>query len=186
LKDLQKYQSILFVLFTMALIVNLAMFDSVAFKGSILPVFNINLSQAKERATGSDANIDRISISQEVQIVKDESSKSTTQNSDERHLVLQAKEDLAHRLSIKVDKVKLLELRAVTWPDSSLGCPKAGEVYDQVPQNGFLIRLEAEGSMYFYHSDGTLNPFFCEETSRIVPHPGKGDEFIPKPGIEID
>jgi hypothetical protein len=40
--------------------------------------------------------------------------------------------------------------------------------------------------MYFYHSAGALNPFLCEETSQIVPHPGKGDEFIPPPGVEID
>ena len=186
LKNQKKHQSILLALFTMALICVLFIFDSVAFNRSILPIFNINFSRANDGEAGSDANVDRITVSQEVKIVKDESSKSTTQDSLERQLVLQAKNNLAQRLSIKVDKVTLREIRAVTWPDASLGCPKAGEVYNQVPHKGFLIRLEAGGRMYFYHSAGTLNPFLCEETSQIVPHPGKGDEFIPPPGIEID
>jgi hypothetical protein len=80
----------------------------------------------------------------------------------------------------------LLEVREVTWPDSSLGCPQRGKFYNQVPQDGLLIRLEAEGCMYFYHSAGTLNPFLCEESSRMVPHPTRGDEFVPPPGSEID
>lgn len=186
MKDLQKHKSILLALFMMALVCILAIFYSAAFNRSILTMFSINVSQANEGTEGSDVNIDRITNSQEGKTVKDESSKSTNQNSHEKELVLQAKKDLAQRLSIKVDNVTLLEIRTVTWPDSSLGCPKAGEVYNQVPQKGFLIRLEVGGCMYFYHSAGTVNPFLCEETSRIVPHPHKGDEFIPKPGIEID
>ena len=170
----------------MALFCTLAIFDSVIFKESSQPEISISLSQANEGVTGSGTKIDKKAISQVNKIVKDEFSKSRNQNSLKRELVLQAKKDLAQRLSIKVDKITLLEIRAVIWPDSSLGCPKAGEVYDQVPQNGFLIRLEVEGSMYFYHSAETLSPFLCEETAQIVPHPDKGDEFIPPPDIGID
>lgn len=190
MKNQQKYKSMLFVLFTIGFICFMTSFDSVAFKESILPInkepLNIGLSRANEGAAGSDANIDKTNISQEVKMVKDESSKSTAQNSIESQLILQAKKDLAHRLSIEVDKITLLEIRAVAWPDSSHGCPKKGVVYNQIPQNGFLIRLEVGGRKYFYHSAGTLNPFLCEETSNIVPHPRKGDEFIPPPGVEIE
>jgi hypothetical protein len=101
-------------------------------------------------------------------------------------MVMQAKEDLARRLSVKVDEIKLLEAREVTWPDSSLGCPQPGKVYSQVLQDGLLIRLEVGGRMYFYHSGEVLGPFLCEQTSRIVPHPTKDEEFVPPPESEID
>ena len=186
MKNPRQYPSFLLGLFTCALICVLAVFDSVAVNGSIVPAVSVNHSLASEDAVGSDANIGGITVSQEVNIVEDESSKSTAQNSVDSQLVQQAKKDLAKRLSINADKVTLRELRAVTWPDASLGCPKAGEVYAQGPQDGFLIRLEAGGRMYFYHSTGTQKPFLCEETSQMIPHPRKGDEYVPPPGVEID
>src|SRR5690606_21173639 len=63
-----------------------------------------------------------------------------------------AQQDLAERLGIPVDQVEVREVRQVTWPDASLGCPQPGQVYAQVTQEGLLIRLSANGSMYFYHS----------------------------------
>lgn len=101
-------------------------------------------------------------------------------------MVLKAKKDLAHRLSIQIDRINLLEVRPVTWPDASLGCPQRGKVYSQVRQDGLLIRMKAGGRFYFYHSGGDLDPFLCEQTSRMIPHPTKGDEFVPPPGSEID
>lgn len=182
----QKQPSKLLVPVTMALMFVLAALGSVAFSESFLPLFGVTLLQAKERGAGADSNSISLTTSQEETRVKDQSSQSTTQDSPEKRLVLQAKKDLAQRLTVKVDKVKLLEIRAVTWPDSSIGCPKEGEVYDQTPQKGFLIRLESGGRMFFYHSAGTGIPFFCEKASRMVPHPPKGDEFIPRPGIDVD
>jgi hypothetical protein len=98
-----------------------------------------------------------------------------------------AKEDLASRLSVAVDEIKLLEVRQVTWPDTSLGCPQPGLVYSQVSQEGLLIRLRVAGRMYFYHSGGTQDPFLCEGTSQVVPQvTPKADEFVPPPDSEID
>jgi len=114
------------------------------------------------------------------------SSESETRDSQPEQLVLQAKKDLAQRLSVSIDKIKLLEARAVNWPDSSLGCPKAGMIYTQQVQPGFLIRLKVAKQMYFYHSGGAQNPFLCKESAKMIPHPGQGDEFIPPPGIKID
>lgn len=84
-------------------------------------------------------------------------------------LVLQAREDLAGRLSIEVDQIDLVEVKAVVWPDASLGCPQPGVVYKQVPQDGALIRLRAEGRVFDYHSGGSRGPFLCERTLRIEP-----------------
>jgi hypothetical protein len=101
--------------------------------------------------------------------------------------VNQAKEDLARRLSVETDQIDLLEARQVTWPDSSLGCPKPGMVYAQALQEGLLIRLGVAVRMYFYHSGGDQDPFLCEQTSRQVPSiTPLSDEWLPPPGSKTD
>jgi len=78
-------------------------------------------------------------------------------------LIEKAREDLAQRLSISVSQIKLIEAKAVTWPDASLGCPQPDMVYIQVPQDGALIVLQAEGNIYEYHNGGSRGLFLCEK-----------------------
>ncbi len=94
-------------------------------------------------------------------------------------LVMQAKEDLAGRLSIGVDQIDLIEAEAVVWPDSSLGCPRPGMMYTQVQHDGLLIRLRVGKRIYDYHSGGNRPPFLCDQATKgdgLVPPPGSGDQ----------
>ena len=101
--------------------------------------------------------------------------------------VRRAQEDLADRLDVSIDRIVVREVRAVTWPDASLGCPEPDQVYAQVEQEGLLIRLSAGDEMYFYHSGGDQAPFLCENTNQILPQvTPKTDEFVPPPDSEID
>ena len=77
------------------------------------------------------------------------------------NLVIQAKEDLAHRLSIPIDQIEVLEAKSVVWPDASLGCPQPGMRYKQVPVDGALIRLQTNGQVHEYHSGGGRGLFLC-------------------------
>ena len=81
--------------------------------------------------------------------------------SDIENLVIRAKEDLAHRLSMPIGQIEVLEARSVVWPDASLGCPQPGMRYKQVPVDGVLIRLQANGQVYEYHSGGGRGLFLC-------------------------
>jgi hypothetical protein len=76
-------------------------------------------------------------------------------------LVAQARADLARRLAIEPAAIGLLELKEVVWPDRSLGCPRPGMVYPQVPQDGLLIVLRAAGRNYDYHGGAGREPFLC-------------------------
>jgi hypothetical protein len=106
---------------------------------------------------------------------------------DQNPLVLLAREDLAERLNVPMEEIKLLSFDEVVWPDASLGCSQPGMVYAQVPQDGSLIRLGVGREMYFYHSGGDRAPFLCEGTSQIIPEfTPINDELIPPPGSEID
>jgi hypothetical protein len=77
-------------------------------------------------------------------------------------LIAQAREDLAQRLEIPIDRVELVEAQSVTWPDKGLGCPQPGMAYLQVQVDGLLIRLRVGDSFYEYHSGDDRPPFLCE------------------------
>src|SRR5262245_20683020 len=66
-----------------------------------------------------------------------------------------ARDDLAGRLGVDVGQIEVVEARAVTWPDGSLGCPQPGMAYPQVLVDGLLIRLRAQGRLYAYTAAGT-------------------------------
>jgi len=74
---------------------------------------------------------------------------------------MQAQKDLAHRLSVPIDQIEVLEAKSVVWPDASLGCPQRGMRYKQVPVDGVLIRLQAHGQVHEYHGGGRRGLFLC-------------------------
>lgn len=101
-------------------------------------------------------------ILNEEETVPDTPTSSTPYDSDLENLVTQAKEDLAGRLSIPIDQIEVLDARSVVWPDASLGCPQPDMRYKQVQVDGALIRLQAEGQVYEYHSGGSRGLFLCQ------------------------
>lgn len=73
----------------------------------------------------------------------------------ERDKVVEAaRRDLAQRLGVGVDAVRLVSVEARQWADASLGCPQPGKVYAQTIVDGFRLILETGGSRYDYRSDG--------------------------------
>ncbi|HKZ71122.1 MAG TPA: hypothetical protein VJ020_13640 [Anaerolineales bacterium] len=78
-------------------------------------------------------------------------------------LIVEAKQDLAQRLSISVTRISLVKAEVVVWPDSSLGCPQPGMLYKQVPEDGALVILLVEGNVYEYHIGGSRGLFLCEK-----------------------
>ena len=80
-------------------------------------------------------------------------------------LIEKAKEDLAQRLSISITQIDLVEATEMVWPDTSLGCPLPGMVYEQVQTAGYIIQLEANREKYGYHTDIDNTVFLCEPAS---------------------
>ncbi len=73
-----------------------------------------------------------------------------------------ARQDLAQRLGIDASAIEVVQVEAVTWPDTSLGCPKPGMMYPQVLVEGVLLQLRANGQIYRYHGDGQNRMFLCD------------------------
>lgn len=76
-------------------------------------------------------------------------------------LVGRAKQDVATRVSVPVDQVQVVSVTRVAWPDSSLGCPKPGQMYSQIVTPGYKIVLQADGTTYEYHTDLTQRVTAC-------------------------
>ena len=66
---------------------------------------------------------------------------------------LAARRDLAGRLAVPEEAVRLGAARASRGDDSSLGCPVEGEVYRAGPIEGYVLTLEHAGRRYTYHTD---------------------------------
>ncbi|HEY3313528.1 MAG TPA: hypothetical protein VGK00_17955 [Anaerolineales bacterium] len=78
-------------------------------------------------------------------------------------LVKAAMQDLAMRLSVRLDQITLVEASQVTWPDASLGCPRPGMMYAQVLIPGFRIVLKVGDQLYEYHSGRGGELTTCKE-----------------------
>ncbi len=73
-----------------------------------------------------------------------------------------ARADLARRLGVSPDRIQVVQVETVVWPDQGLGCPQPGMAYLQIPVDGLRILLAHGGRTYAYHSGGLRPPFLCE------------------------
>lgn len=78
-------------------------------------------------------------------------------------LVAKCKADLAARLKVSADEVKVVSVEEVTWPDASLGCPQPGMDYTMALVDGYRIVLQVQGKTYEYHTDRAQRLVYCEQ-----------------------
>jgi hypothetical protein len=98
------------------------------------------------------------------------SSQVSTELPTEMNLTQQtefARAELAERLGVEVEALRLLEAEHVHWSDSSLGCPLPDRGYMQVITPGVLIRFAYGKVVYEYHAGRSGKPFLCEPPGTI-------------------
>lgn len=100
----------------------------------------------------------------------------------EKKLTQIVRKDLATRLKLDVETIKLVSVEPIEWPNAALGCPSPGKVYAQGTVPGFRIRLEAENNEYSYHLDRTGQFLLCPENNVDLPE----NPSIPVEPGEID
>lgn len=94
----------------------------------------------------------------------------------EQVLAAPAIADLSARLGIPADQITVVEAKAVTWPDASLGCPAPDMMYAQVLTDGVQVILEANGQTYDYHGRTPTDLFLCGPNGPMpaAAAPGRG------------
>ncbi len=82
-----------------------------------------------------------------------------------------ARRDLAERLDLPQRRVFLVEVMPYEWPDTSLGCPLAGQEILPDPTAGYRIVLRVGQQNYIYHSN-TVRVFQCPPEAEVLPAVG--------------
>ena len=89
--------------------------------------------------------------------------------------------DLAARVGVDKNEIRILHAIAVIWNDSSLGCPQPGQFYTQVLVHGFWIVLEHDGERYSYHAGNKGIFRLCTNAPRgplVTPPGGRRDTDV--------
>jgi hypothetical protein len=86
-------------------------------------------------------------------------------------IVSRAKNELSQKTGVNMERISVLEVEAVEWPDSSLGCGEPGTVYLPVITPGFRILLEADGQIYSYHTNASDQIILCDQPQPIKINP---------------
>jgi hypothetical protein len=72
--------------------------------------------------------------------------------------------DAASHLGIGRDQLRVDQVEAREWGDSSLGCPQPGNLYSQIVTPGFVIVINSGGKQLEYHSDTRARVVLCRES----------------------
>lgn len=84
-------------------------------------------------------------------------------------LVEVARADLAERLDVDAESIRVSRFSAVTWRDGSLGCPAPDGLYTQALVKGYRLVLSVDATDYYYHAGAAGEPFLCPEERRRDP-----------------
>ena len=95
---------------------------------------------------------------------------------------LLAVEDLAGRLGVGSDSIRIAGVEEVVWPNAGLGCPQPDMKYAQVQVDGLRITLIHDDLTYVYHSGGSAEPFLCLPTSAKDTGEPTTQHTLPLPG----
>ncbi len=66
-----------------------------------------------------------------------------------------AQQDLAQKLNVGVDQVRVLSSEQVEWPDGCLGVRMPGKMCTQMVTSGYRVVFEVNGKQYEYHTNET-------------------------------
>ena len=69
--------------------------------------------------------------------------------------------DLARRLDVPPESIKISGARRVTWRSGALGCPEPGMQYTEALVPGSVIYLQVDNVIHAYHGKIGAEPFYC-------------------------
>jgi hypothetical protein len=72
--------------------------------------------------------------------------------------------DAGTQLGIAPTDLTVETVEAREWSDSSLGCPRQGQMYAQVLTPGFLVVITSSGRRLEYHTDQRGRVVLCSQS----------------------
>jgi len=90
-------------------------------------------------------------------------SRGTPASPDAQASIDAALADAAAHLGVSSAALKVDQVEPRQWGDSSLGCPKPGQMYSQIVTPGFVIVISGPGKQLEYHADTRGHVVLCQE-----------------------
>src|SRR6266852_5987298 len=87
----------------------------------------------------------------------------SSSSADPQPAVDAALRDAAAHLGASPAALKVDQVEPRQWGDSSLGCPKPGQMYSQIVTPGFFIIISGAGKQLEYHTDTRGHVVLCQE-----------------------
>ena len=81
----------------------------------------------------------------------------------------------AERLGVDPSAVTVIDYRAVTWSDGSLGCPEPGKMYTQALVDGHQLILSVAGNPASYHAGNAGTFSYCPNPRAPLPPGSSGN-----------
>jgi hypothetical protein len=75
---------------------------------------------------------------------------------------------LAQEFNLPMRRIQLLEMQAVAWRDSSLGCPVEGQDYAAIIIDGYRLVVSVGDTEYLFHTDFD-RPTLCDPENEVLP-----------------
>jgi hypothetical protein len=75
---------------------------------------------------------------------------------------------VADELDLSTRRVQLVDIQAVTWADTSLGCPQENQDYSALEIDGYRIVVMAGETGYIFHSD-PISIYPCQMEQEVLP-----------------
>lgn len=82
-----------------------------------------------------------------------------------------ARADAVKITGLPAASIELVSAEAVTWPDSSLGCPQPGMGYTMALVPGYRVKLRAGGNLLDYHASARGALVLCPASRSTEPVP---------------
>ena len=84
-------------------------------------------------------------------------------------IVFRAREMLASKMGLNVEKIEVVKVEPVDWPDSCLGISTPGIMCSMIVTPGYRIVLRTNNMDYEYHTDAGDNVVFASLSPAINP-----------------
>jgi hypothetical protein len=120
------------------------------------------------------ANQDKISATNSGNNAADQDNLPVVKKMNPNEQIAYSKQDLATRLGLTVDAIKVSGATPVSWRSGALGCPKPGMSYTDVLVPGIWIVLRVDKVIYRYHGVPGGQPFYCPNDRAEPPVMGSG------------
>ena len=79
------------------------------------------------------------------------------------------KHDLAQRLKVRANQLRLISVSDQTWMDANVGCTARKGLVEPAPIQGFAFTLAYGGRQYVYHTDRNGHIRRCETGKPVAP-----------------